>query len=69
MMLEQILIANIPSREMSGPLTGDRVEILRRRINDEDYLHAAIQRLALVMSNELMDISKEGGCNERKRRK
>jgi hypothetical protein len=47
----------------------DRLEILRLRINDENYLHAAIQRLALVMSNELMLITKEGGQYERKRRK
>jgi len=47
----------------------DRLDVLRRQINDEDYLHAAIQRLALVLSNELMEITSEGGRNERKRRK
>jgi len=47
-----------------------KLEILRNRINDENYLYAAIQRLALVLSNELMNISSEGGRNEqRKRRK
>ena len=47
-----------------------RLELLRHRINDENYLHAAIHRLALVLSNELMDISSEGGRNgQRKRRK
>jgi len=46
-----------------------RLEVLRQRINDDNYLHAAIQRLALVMSNELMDITQEGGQYERKRRK
>ncbi|MCL2765295.1 MAG: hypothetical protein FWD40_08475 [Treponema sp.] len=46
----------------------DRLESLRHRIDDEDYLHAAIQRLALVLSKELMEIT-EGGLNERKRRK
>jgi len=48
-----------------------RLELLRHRINDEKYLNAAIQRLALVMSNELMEITSEGGKNEqqRKRRK
>ena len=46
-----------------------RLEILRQRINDDNYLRAAIQRLALVMSNELMDITQEGGHYERKRRK
>jgi len=47
----------------------ERLEVLRLRINDENYLHAAIQRLALVMSNELMEITREGGRYERKRRK
>jgi hypothetical protein len=49
-------------------LNAKRLELLRRRINDEDYLHAAIQRLALVLSNELMDISKEGVRHERQRK-
>ncbi|MCL1955254.1 MAG: hypothetical protein FWF68_04945 [Spirochaetes bacterium] len=56
MMIEQAL----DSREL---------ELLQRRINDEDYLNAAIQRLALVLSNEIMDIAMEGGRNERQRKK
>ena len=47
----------------------DRLDVLRKYINDENYLRAAIQRLALIMSNELMDITKEGGKHGRKRRK
>jgi len=47
----------------------DRLELLQRRINDEDYLYAAIQRLALVLSNELMDITSKGGRNERQRKR
>ena len=31
----------------------DRLEVLRSRINDENYLHNAIHKMALVMSNEL----------------
>jgi hypothetical protein len=56
---------------MEQALHAKKLEALRRRINDENYLHAAIQRLALVLSNELMDITTEGGRNEqqRKRRK
>jgi len=46
-----------------------RLDILRRRINDETYLHSAIQRLALVLSNEIMDITIEGGRNERQRKR
>ena len=46
-----------------------RLELLRRRINDEDYLHTAIQRLALVMSNELMNITQEGVRHGQQRKK
>ena len=56
---------------MEQALNANRLEILRRRINDEDYLYAAIQRLALVLSKELMEMSQEGTRHERqhKRRK
>jgi len=50
-------------------LNSGELELIQRRINDEDYLHAAIQRLALVLSNEIMDITMEGGRNERQRKK
>jgi len=51
-------------------LNDEKLESLRQRINDENYLHAAIHRLALVLSKELMLITSEGGKNEqRKRRK
>ena len=50
-------------------LNSRELEMLRRRINDEDYLHAAIQRLALVLSNELIEITMEGGRNERQRKR
>jgi len=54
---------------MEQALNSNELELLRRRINDENYLHAAIQRLALVLSNELMEISMEGGHNERQRKR
>jgi len=60
MMIEQALKSKMPDI---------RLELLRRRINDENYLHAAIQRLALVLSNEIMDINHEGGCHERQRKR
>jgi hypothetical protein len=50
-------------------LNSKRLELLRRRIHEEDYLHAAVQRLALVLSNELMEITMEGGRNERQRKR
>jgi len=57
--------------EQAGAVINEKkLESLRQRINDENYLYAAIQRLALVLSRELMDISSEGGKNEqRKKRK
>jgi hypothetical protein len=54
---------------MEQTMSSTRLEQLRKSINDENYLHAAIQRIALVLSNELMDISqKEGRYNERQRK-
>jgi len=56
---------------MEQALNSEKLELLRQRINDEDYLNAAIQRLALVLSKELMDMTQEGVRHEwkRKRRK
>jgi hypothetical protein len=51
---------------MENTLSSTRLEQLRKRINDKDYVYAAIQRIALVLSNELMDMSQGGGnYNER----
>jgi len=50
-------------------LNSVRLEALRNRINDENYLNAAIQRLALVLSNELMDLTQEGSRHERQRKR
>jgi len=53
-------------------LNSRKLEMLQRQINDETYLHAAIQRLALVLSSELLEITLEGGKKneqQRKRRK
>jgi hypothetical protein len=47
-----------------------RLEQLRKRINDKDYVHAAIHRIAFVLSNELMEMFPEGGnYNEWQRKK
>jgi hypothetical protein len=50
-------------------LDSKSIEIIRRRINDEEYLNAAIQRLALVMSKELMEMTQEGMRHERQRKR
>jgi hypothetical protein len=46
-----------------------KVELLRQCINDENYMNAAIQRLALVMSKELMDMTQEEKHRERQRKR
>jgi|GEM_PF-2814299 len=61
---------NSSQTENEESLDSKKLEVLRQRINDENYLNAAIQRLALVMSNELMQLTKEGNRHEQwKRRK
>ena len=54
---------------MEQTLNSARLEQLRHRINDEDYLRAAIQRLALVLSNELIGLTQEGSRYERQRKR
>jgi hypothetical protein len=44
------------------------LEALRAKINSEEYVHEAIQRIALILSNELLDIP-QGGNNYEQRRK
>jgi hypothetical protein len=51
-------------------LGATELEQLRHKINNKDYLYEAIQRIALILSNELLDISRGGICHgQRKRRK
>jgi len=45
-----------------------RLEILRQKINNEDYLCEAIQRIALIISNELLDLPQGGRSYERQRK-
>jgi hypothetical protein len=45
-----------------------RLEIIRKKINNEDYLHEAIQRIALIISNELLDLPQGGRSYEQQRK-
>jgi len=49
-------------------LSSTELEKLRIRINDQDYMFEAIQRMALVLSNELIDFTQGGKHNERRRK-
>ena len=59
----------IEEQALNSDGTSGKMELIRRRINYENYLRAAIQRLALVLSNELMEVTKEGGCHEKQRKR
>ena len=50
-------------------LVDPRLEALRIKINSEEYLREAIHRIALILSNELLDIPQGGMSYERQRKK
>ena len=54
------------SEEDASGLT--KLEVLRQKINNEDYIHEAIQRIALIISNELLDLPQGGRSYERQRK-
>jgi hypothetical protein len=54
----------LPDNEGSGL---SRLEVLRKKIDSEDYLYEAIHRIALIISNELLDIP-QGGRYELQRK-
>jgi hypothetical protein len=54
-----------PEDEASGL---SRLESLRLKINNEEYMHEAIQRIALIISNELLDLPQGGRSYERQRK-
>jgi len=43
------------------------IESLRAKINNEEYVYEAIQRIAFILSNELLDIP-QGGNHEQRRK-
>jgi hypothetical protein len=49
-------------------LDSAELEILRNKINNKIYLYEAIQRIALILSNELLEIPRGENFYERKRR-
>jgi hypothetical protein len=63
----------LSSKNLSAPEVSagsiSRLELLRYRINDENYVRAAVHRLAMVLSNELMNITQEGARHERQRKR
>ena len=54
------------SRSENG-LGVTELEDLRAKINNEEYVYEAIQRIALILSNELLDIPQGGNYEQRRK--
>jgi hypothetical protein len=46
-------------------MVSPRIAILRQKIDNEDYLYEAIQRIAQVLSNEILELPHGGSYHER----
>jgi hypothetical protein len=55
--------------EQTGNRTPFDPESLREKINSEEYLYEAIQRIAQVLSSEILKISRGGTYHERQRKR
>ncbi|MDR0997614.1 MAG: hypothetical protein LBL70_00985 [Treponema sp.] len=61
---------NLLADGMGNRLDSLELEKFRGKIDSKEYLDEAIQRIALVLSNELLNVSRKGLYHyERKRRK
>jgi hypothetical protein len=45
-----------------------RIDLLRKKIDNKDYLSEGIQRIAQVLSDELLEIPQRGVWHERQRK-
>jgi hypothetical protein len=63
-------VFDFPAAGAGSRLDALELEKLRKKIGSKEYLDEAIQRIALVLSNEFLNISQKGLYHyERKRRK
>jgi hypothetical protein len=58
---------NIPLVVQRENQAVSRIDLLKAKINSEAYLDEAIQRMAQVMSNEILGIPQGGTVHERQR--
>jgi hypothetical protein len=58
-----------PEIRTGRQLDPSKLEGLRKKINSAEYMNEAIQRIALILSNELLDISHEGLYHYERQRK
>jgi hypothetical protein len=55
-------------RKNNAQLVSPRIAILKQKIDNEDYLNEAIQRIAQVLSNEILELPHGGSYHERQRK-
>jgi hypothetical protein len=55
-------------RKNNAQLVSPRIAILRQKIDNEDYLKEAIQRIAQVLSNEILELPRGGLYHEWQRK-
>ena len=61
-------VREVPQRTRSGNrLQLSDLEALREKINNEEYVYEAIQRIAFILSNELLDIPQGGNYEQRRK--
>jgi GMP synthase PP-ATPase subunit len=51
-------------RKNNAQLVSPRIAILKQKIDNEDYLNEAIQRIAQVLSNEILELPYGGSYHE-----
>jgi hypothetical protein len=54
-------------RKNNTQLLSPRIAILRQKIDNEDYLNEAIQRIAQVLSNEILELPQGGSYYEQRK--
>jgi hypothetical protein len=57
-----------PASRRENQTKASRLALLRAKVNSEDYLFEAIQRLAQIMSNEILGIPHGGMFHGRQRK-
>jgi hypothetical protein len=57
-----MIMVHVENQRESSKL---KIERLKEKINNEDYLYEAIQRIALILSNEILGIPQGGSHYER----
>ncbi|MDR0718408.1 MAG: hypothetical protein LBF78_02140 [Treponema sp.] len=56
-------------RKNNAQSVSPRIAILKQKIDNEDYLSEAIQRIAQVLSNEILELPHGGSYHEWQRKK